>query len=124
MLDTHALLWWLVEPNRVPGPTRERIEIEPVWVCGVSAYELALKAQLGKLPEAIPVLPVLAETLDRQDVRVVEPGLEDYRLAGGLPLHHRDPFDRLLVAVALRRGLTVVTADTAIATYGVPTLWT
>jgi PIN domain nuclease of toxin-antitoxin system len=66
---------------------------------------------------------MLAQTLEQQAVEVVEPGLEDHRLAGGLPLLHRDPFDRLLVAVALRRGLIIVTMDAAIPPYGAPTAW-
>ncbi len=121
LLDSHALLWWEADDARLSERAREQIELEEsvVFFSAVSLWELAIKQALGRLR--------LPDTLSS---RLVEEGFQEVPvtaahglLAGGLPRHHSDPFDRMLVAQARSEGLTIITADTRIAAYDVPVLW-
>jgi PIN domain nuclease of toxin-antitoxin system len=121
LVDTQALLWWLGDAPALSGPARAAIADpanEPL-VSAASMWEMAIKRSLGKLtvPEELPDevvdagfgwLPVTAEHA---------------WAARELPLHHRDPFDRLLVTQALGEGLPLVTRDERFAAYGVETHW-
>ena len=119
LLDTHVLLWWL-DGSRLGKAIIARIADpgELVVVSAASIWEAAIKAALGKLetPEALSAV-------------VVDEGFEPLPItfahaehAGALPPHHRDPFDRMLIAQAFIEGLTVVTHDPAFDPYGLDLL--
>ena len=120
LLDTSALLLALSEPERLSSDARAAVEdpASTVLVSAASVWEIAIKRSLGKLeaPESIvgAVLDAGFETLD------IAPGLAER--AGNLPPHHRDPFDRMLVAQALAEGCTLLTRDDALAAYEAPIL--
>jgi PIN domain nuclease of toxin-antitoxin system len=115
LLDTHLLLWALGSPARLPERARELIMNEEVFVSAASIWEIGIKAALGKL-HADP-----AEVL-----ATLEPaGFKELPVTGThaagvarLPAHHRDPFDRLLVAQALTEPMRLLTNDSALAAYG------
>jgi PIN domain nuclease of toxin-antitoxin system len=118
LLDTHTLLWWL---SNDPGLTQvaraaiARPEAD-VAVSAVSAWEVSIKAALGKL-----AAPQDLETqLARHRFSSLAVTVAHALLAGSLPRHHDDPFDRMLVAQARIEGLTLVTRDPRIGLYGVP----
>jgi PIN domain nuclease of toxin-antitoxin system len=119
LLDTHVLLWWLDESTITPG-AQAAIERSrnPVCVSAVSAWELGIKVGLGKLklPER------LSRRLSEERFTPLPVTIEHGLRVGELPLHHKDPFDRLLVAQAQLEGLTIVTRDPRIALYDVETL--
>ncbi len=119
-LDTHVLLWWLAEDDRLTPTMREVIAdpATPVVVSAAPAWEMAIKAGLGKL--TIP--GDLAGELGRQGLDELPVTAEDGVAAGALPRHHADPFDRMLIAQAARRGFVLVTADRRFASYDVLTL--
>ena len=103
LLDTHALLWWLGDDHKLPRRAYDAIA-DPdneVLVSTVSAFEIATKTALGKLPEAALVAGDLGPWLDRQGFGVLPLELPVAIRAGFLPGPHRDPFDRLLIAQAL-----------------------
>ena len=121
LLDTHVFLWWRMDDPRLTQPLRAAVaEAELVFVSVASAWEVAIKMALGRLR-----LPDCFET------GVVDSGFERLLLtfahaegAGRLPVHHSDPFDRMLVAQAQAEGLTLVTHDRHLAPYDVDVLWT
>lgn len=115
-LDTNALLWWLGAERLTPQVV-DRIDNEsPVFVSVVSPWEIWIKVANGKL--ALP--RDFDADLGREDaLTVLSPTLDDARLATALPLIHRDPFDRMIVAQALNRGATLVTSDRGLSRYGV-----
>jgi PIN domain nuclease of toxin-antitoxin system len=117
LLDTHALIWALTTPERLREPMRTALAdpATEVSVSAASTWEIAIKASLGKLP---PPPADLADVLTRLGFRPLSVTVEDALAVQALPFHHRDPFDRLLVAQALRHGLTFVTADAHLAAYG------
>lgn len=126
LLDTHALVWAVIEPERLSEPARAAM-LDPahqVFASHVSLWEMSIKRQLGKLPQ-----------LDRPALRWFEhfvpvSGFTPLRIEAAalgrvedLPEHHRDPFDRLLVAQALIDGLTIISADRRLSPYDVRIAW-
>ena len=120
LLDTHVFLWWRAEPSRLSSKVRSSIATaDVVFVSVASAWEAAIKTSLGRL-----------ELPDTIEAGVLASGFEKLLItfshaehAGGLPPHHRDPFDRMLVAQAQAEGLTLVTHDRLLEPYGVEILW-
>jgi len=124
LLDTHVVLWSASDPDRLASAARAAIEdgTSDVLVSTVSAWEIAIKQSIGKLELAKPAEQWLPEVLRRSGFEVAELGLASALRVRGLPWHHRDPFDRLLIAQALEEGYTLVTHDDAFVAYGVPML--
>lgn len=117
LLDTHVVLWWLSDDPRLGGQTRSLIAeaSNDVLVSTVVGFEIAVKRTLGKL-RAPDDLEDQVEHNGFTELPVsMAHGLE----AGSLPLHHRDPFDRLLIAQTRVDGLKLVTADQACRQYDV-----
>ena len=96
---------------------------EPIFISAVSAYEMTFKLALGKLPVARRLLADLSGYLMRQGYEALPISLAHAEAAGRLPLHHRDPFDRLLAAQALAENLTLVSIDDKLDQFGVKRLW-
>jgi PIN domain nuclease of toxin-antitoxin system len=121
LLDTHALLWALGDPDRLSSAARSVLESRatPAYASAASVWEISIKRRSGKLT-APDDLIAQAEEAGFDSLPIA--ASHAWR-AGELPLHHRDPFDRMLIAQALADGLTVVTKDPVFASYGVPTLW-
>ena len=122
LLDSHALIWALSDPERLPEPVRALIEdpAHEIFVSAASAWEIAIKVGLGKIEFPLKALSaVLADTgfieLPVQFRHAV--------LVADLPLHHRDPFDRILVAQAIAEQLTLLSRDPLLRPYPVPILW-
>ncbi len=120
LLDAHALLWALVEPERLAPAAREAVESasNDVVVSAASIWELEIKRASGKLGFDVELLP----ELERISVDVIPIIAGDATNAARLPIHHRDPFDRMLVAQAERLGAVVVTRDAAFDRYGIEVL--
>lgn len=125
LLDTHAFLWAVVEPRLLSAKVRRLLE-DPVTgtiVSAASAWEIATKFRLGRLPSAAAVVADYAAAISGLQARPL-PIRDSHALrAGGLPQAHRDPFDRLLVAQAEIEELTLVSKDRALRQFGVELLW-
>lgn len=120
LLDSHALLWFLAGDGKRIGPRlRGRLEDEATTVSAVSLWEIAIKVGLDKL-RAPRELPLRVGELGFQ-LLPVRP--EHAWRTRDLPLHHRDPFDRLLIAQAQVERLPIVTSDPEFAPYGVEIVW-
>jgi PIN domain nuclease of toxin-antitoxin system len=122
LLDTHSLIWALEAPERLSTAVREAFDRPSVtvFVSAASTWEIAIKVALGRLrfPLAELTAALADAAFEELPVRIAD-GLEMARL----PLLHRDPFDRLLIAQARHQRLTLVTCDAAICRYPVDTLW-
>lgn len=120
LLDTHVFLWWRGEPSRLSPEVRSRIATaELVFVSAASAWEAGIKVALGRLdlPDTIEA-GVLASGFEK--LLITFPHAER---AASLPVHHRDPFDRMLVAQAQIEDLILVTHDGLLKPYDVEILW-
>jgi PIN domain nuclease of toxin-antitoxin system len=119
LLDTHVILWWLDDSPELPADIKDVLDTEPaVHVSAVSPWEIAIKQQLGKLPGPED----LAERVRDSQFSPLPITAGHAVRAGRLPDHHRDPFDRVLIAQAQIERLTLVTRDARIAKYDVPLL--
>jgi PIN domain nuclease of toxin-antitoxin system len=123
LLDTHALIWWLIDSPRLSQAARNAIA-EPrnaVFASAVSGYEIANKQRLGRLPGRLT--QILPQALRKARISIRGLSLEDTLAAGQLPGPHRDPWDRLIIAQAMEGGFTVVSLDAVFRDYGVPVCW-
>ena len=128
LLDTHAFLWWVLNDARLSSPAREvlRDAESEVFFSSASAWEIAIKARLGRSdifeidgnPEEL-----IPERIAANGFRVLPVDLRHALHVAALPPLHGDPFDRLLVVQAQLEHLTLLTGDLAIARYGVPVIW-
>ncbi len=125
LLDTHALLWWLDGDDRLSRRARSAISHEdnPVFVSAASAWEIATKARLGKLPGAETVASDVAAAVLSQDFASLDITIPHAQRAGRLAGAHRDPFDRMLIAQAQMEDLTLVSNEDVFDRYGVNRVW-
>jgi PIN domain nuclease of toxin-antitoxin system len=108
LIDTHIVLWWLADDEALGSGIKDRLDHEPdVYVSAATIWEVAIKQSIGKLPgpDALP------ERIRDCGFALLPIGAEHAIAAGRLPLIHRDPFDRMLVAQARCEDLTLVTRD-------------
>nr|WP_297460595.1 type II toxin-antitoxin system VapC family toxin [uncultured Halomonas sp.] len=117
LLDTHVFLWWLADDPRL-GITAREIIAEPrntVFVSAASVWEISIKRQLGKLKAPDDLERII------EDEGFISLPIAPFHgeQAGNLPMHHRDPFDRMLIAQAQTEGLVLMTADNAFPPYGI-----
>lgn len=125
LLDTHAFLWWLAGHPSLPR--RVRMEIDQsgfdAHVSAASAWEIATKHRLGRLPEADLVAADVMSCIESQQFTPLPVSVPHGQIAGALSGQHRDPFDRMLVAQAMREDLVLVSNERAFEDYGVKRLW-
>ncbi len=125
LLDTHALIWWVAGNDRLPLAARHAIgdQSNDKLVSAATAWEIATKHRLGRLPGVEAMALDIAGTIASQGFEELPITVDDAIRAGALPGPHRDPFDRLLIAQALSRNLVLVSIETLFDQYGVRRLW-
>ena len=125
LLDSHALLWWWFEPDRLSTAVRELLSdpATPVLVSAASVWELSLKHHQGKLPELSAAIADLPGLLQADGFEALPISLAHGLRAGGYSQPHRDPFDRMLAAQAELERLVLLTADPQLSTFPCQTLW-
>ena len=125
LLDTHTLLWWLFDDPKL-SPTARATLGDPgneILVSSASAWEIATKVRLGKLPSAAVLVQDIAGWIERAGFSELPVRIAHAQRAGGWPQPHRDPFDRMLAAQAVEEELTLVTRDPAFDSLGIRVLW-
>jgi PIN domain nuclease of toxin-antitoxin system len=124
LLDTHVFLWMIAGDGRLSASARQRISdpANEVFLSVASIWECVVKSQVGKLTLPQPVANYL--TIQRTLHQVANLDIDEASVAGieQLPMLHRDPFDRILIAQALQYGLTLLTADAAVLAYNLPAI--
>jgi len=126
LLDTHVLLWALGAPRRLPEPVRSALADRrtPLLVSAASAFEIATKHRLGRLPEASALIHHFDQQVERLGADQLPISAQHAIAAGSLDWSHRDPFDRMLAAQAMSDGLELVTADPVLSgVAGLSTRW-
>ncbi|MGD0800926.1 MAG: type II toxin-antitoxin system VapC family toxin [Terracidiphilus sp.] len=124
LLDTQTLLWWITKPNVLSPSMRDFLDdrSNELFLSVVIPWELAIKTRTGKL-DAHQILREIEFGQLMQDLQVLYADISHVIRAGLLPLHHRDPFDRLLAAQALDLGIPIVSRDMIFDRYGVQRIW-
>jgi PIN domain nuclease of toxin-antitoxin system len=125
LLDTHAFLWWVDDAQGLSPRARRAIGKagNECLVSLASIWEIALKSSLKKLRLGAPIERFVPEQMAANGFGMLGIEFDDVTLVESMPFHHRDPFDRLLVAQALRNALVVVSRDRSFDRYGVERLW-
>jgi PIN domain nuclease of toxin-antitoxin system len=124
-LDTHALLWWLSDDSALSRASRKIIADtkNTLVVSAASAWEIATKVRLGKLPTAASLAADFTGNLDRERFQLLSISVEHALRAGLLPGSHRDPFDRMLIAQAQAENLPIVSKEKLFDAYGLRRIW-
>ncbi len=125
LLDAHAILWFLWDDTKLSANAKALVENAEnrKLVSVASCWEIAIKASLGKLDLGEPSHSFLSREIARNRFELLSIGLDHVTMAAELPFHHRDPFDRLLIAQALVEKLAIVSVDATFDAYGVARLW-
>jgi PIN domain nuclease of toxin-antitoxin system len=124
LLDTHCWLWMLAKPQRLSRQTRALLE-DPqnqLFLSAASSWEIAIKYALGKLPLPMPPAEYVLTRMESSGISPLAIQHSHALLAGSLPRHHGDPFDRLLIAQAQLEKLPILTADRQFEAYEVDLL--
>ena len=120
LLDTHTFLWWVADDPRLSAKARTTVtNADDVFLSVASCWEMAIKVSLEKLTLPRPVDRFVSEHLGLNQFALLPVDLEHASRVAALPFHHRDPFDRLLVAQAQIEDLTILTADPVFDAYDV-----
>jgi len=125
LLDTHALLWSLSDDEYLSREAREAVKdyANDIYVSAASAWEIATKFRIGKLPQAAPFVYTFEESLRKMRFKELAVTVGHGQRAGLLPGEHKDPFDRLLIAQAQAENLLLVSNEKLFDRYGVQRLW-
>jgi PIN domain nuclease of toxin-antitoxin system len=125
LLDTHAFLWFVVNDPKLSPAARTSIcdPANEVYVSPASYWEIAIKIGLGKYALQRPYQPFLEDAIAQNDFVVLPVEIKHTAVLTSMVLHHRDPFDRLLIAQALVEQMTMVSNESIFDSYGVQRLW-
>jgi len=124
ILDTHTFLWAIAQEGKLSRRAQQIYTgSNDLWVSVVSVWEILIKVQAGRLPLPEPAGPYLVKKLLKDKIAVLPITLDHVLRTESLPLHHRDPFDRLLIAQSIEEGWPIVTADPLFARYPVEVIW-
>jgi PIN domain nuclease of toxin-antitoxin system len=125
LLDTHAFLWFIAGSERLSATARQVIEdsANQPFLSAASLWEMAIKLSLGRLQLGRPFEDLIPEHMELNGIQLLGIELEHVTPVTTLPFHHRDPFDRLLLAQAMVEQMPIVSADQALDAYLVERLW-
>jgi PIN domain nuclease of toxin-antitoxin system len=125
LLDTHSLLWWFSDEPALTRTARKIIAEtnNTVIVSAASAWEIATKVRLGKLPSAAEVVSDFSGLIEREGFQLLPISAEHAIRAGLLPGPHKDPFDRMLIAQSQAENIPIVSNEVLFDSYGVRRIW-
>ncbi|MEH2175114.1 type II toxin-antitoxin system VapC family toxin [Nostoc sp.] len=125
LLDTQCWLWWFAQPERLNEEAIAHIadENNELWLSVASIWEIGIKVAIGKLPLPDPLDSYISSRMAQLGMRSLEITASHALQAAALPLHHRDPFDRMLIAQAQIEEMTLVSADSMFNKYDISLIW-
>lgn len=123
LLDTHTLLWFLKDDKQLSQNALNVIETNNIKVSIATLWEIAIKTSLGKLILPAPFAVIFPQQLYINDIAIIQTSIEHLSQLNQLEFHHRDPFDRLLIAQAMVEGMTLISRDKAFKDYDVKVIW-
>ena len=125
LLDTHTVIWWMEGSEKLSSKVKAMLgaDANELYVSTASVWEIAIKASLGKLPEFKGGAKAFLKRLENIPVTLLPIAPRHIETVETLPFHHRDPFDRLLIATAKVDGMTLLTSDANLHKYGVRHAW-
>ncbi len=124
LLDTHTFLWFVFDDPQLSHIAKKRIENEQlIFLSIASVWEIAIKVNIGKLDLPASVKEFITQQIERERIQLLSIEMAHMDLVSRLPLHHRHPFDRLIIAQSITENMAVISADAAFDAYGITRLW-
>jgi PIN domain nuclease of toxin-antitoxin system len=123
LLDTHTFLWFVMGNPRITPKLRAQIEDNENFVSIVSIWEIAIKYNIGKLNLELPFDNFIDRQVISNGIQLLDIKLDHLKVLATLPLYHRDPFDRLLIAQAIEENIMFISADSIFSLYPVQRMW-
>ncbi len=125
LLDTHIFIWWEIEMYKLSAKRLQMLEDESntLFLSLASLWEIQLKIMLGKFKFPKPLPEIIREQQNINDLRILPMTIEHIYELENLPFHHKDPFDRMLVAQALAEDIPLISSDRQLDAYGVRRVW-
>ncbi len=119
LLDTHIFIWWADQPEKLSPAALSALEDEAneLLLSVASVWEMQIKIQLGKLKLSLPLKELIKSQQETNELTLLPVALTHVLALDALPLHHKDPFDRLLIAQSTEEDLTLVSADSQFSAY-------
>lgn len=124
LLDTHIFIWWADQPDKLSSSTLAALEDETndLLLSVASVWEMQIKIQLSKLRLSLPLDELIASQQTANDIQILPVELAHILALDALPFHHKDPFDRLLIAQSITETATLASADSKLSVYPVKLL--
>ena len=125
LLDTHAFLWFITNDPSLSATARELIAdpTNEIVISPASYWEVAIKISIGKYPLNVPFKQFFAHGIEGNNFSILPVEIRHASVLASLPMHHKDPFDRMIISQATAEQMPVVSADVAFDSYGVIRLW-
>lgn len=125
LLDTSTFIWFVTRSALLSQPARQFIQpgSNQVYLSIVSAWEMGIKVGVGKLKLAQPIKTFIDTQTQINNIQLLSLALDEIELVSSFPLHHKDPFDRLLAAQSLVHGMPIISNDSKLDLYGVQRIW-
>lgn len=125
LLDTHTFLWFITNDPKLSQNARSYIEdsSNEIWLSIASIWEMAIKYSAGKLSFAQPFDPFILNQINVNNFAILHIAIEHTVVVATLPFHHKDPFDRVLIAQALVEGIPLLSIDKIVDAYSIKRLW-
>ncbi|CBN58911.1 MULTISPECIES: type II toxin-antitoxin system VapC family toxin [Kamptonema] len=125
LLDTHTFIWYVTDNPRLSINVKTIIEDEnnEKLVSTASIWEMAIKHSIGRLSFSLPFMEFIRQQLSVSNMGILEINLHQIEVVASLPLHHRDPFDRLIIAQAIAEQIPILSVDSVFDAYAIARLW-
>ena len=125
LLDTHTLIWFLEDDNKLSAFVQSLLDdgANELLVSIASIWEIAVKVSINKLSLSSPFEDVFPYQLIYNSIDILEIDINHLKIVSNLPLHHRDPFDKLLIAQCMSEGIPIVSTDSLFDQYGIKRIW-
>ncbi|WP_414575974.1 type II toxin-antitoxin system VapC family toxin [Anabaena sp. CCY 9402-a] len=123
LLDTHTFIWFIMGDPRITGNVRSQIEMNENILSIISVWEIAIKHRIGKLNLNSSFADFVEQQIIMTDIQLTTIKIDHVLAVSQLPLHHRDPFDRMLIAQAIAENIHILSADAIFDTYPIQRLW-
>ncbi len=119
LIDTQILIWTLISPEKLTEQTKQILQANEIFVSQISLFEIAIKQKIGKLPELSLSIQSLSERMAQDNFNILAISINHLETYNAVPLltNHRDPFDRLLLAIAMSENMPIISADTHFSYY-------
>ena len=125
LLDTHTFIWYVTDNPRLSINVKTLIEDEnnEKLVSTASIWEMAIKHSIGRLSFSLPFMEFIRQQLSVSNIGILEINLDQIEVVASLPLHHRDPFDRLIISQAIAEQIPILSVDSVFDNYAIARLW-